>query len=546
MAEVIASLIEAVFQKLTNEALKQVVRAKGIRSELKNLEKTLSDIQDLLIDASDKEVKEFRVQKWLNGLQHLAYDIDDILDDLATEAMHLGVTEQSRGRTSMVRKLIPSCSTNFSLSSKMHHKLDDINNKLRGLENERTTLGLTVKDGRSKDISRKFQTSLVDSSSIVGRQGDKDALVLKLLGDEPCKENFSIVPIVGMGGVGKTTLAKSLYEDEQVNVRFKIKAWVCVSEEWDTFSMSYIIFQSVTGETKEFKDLNLLQEALRDQLREKLFLLVSDDVWSESSDDWESLVAPLKACAPGSKIIMTTRKEKLLRQLGCSKLDHLKSLSHDDAACLFAHHALGANNFDSHPRLKAPGEGIMRKCDGLPLALIALGRLLRTNEDELKWKEIEDSEIWCLEEGGKIIPALRLSYHQLPVYLKLLFAYCSLFPKDYAFDKDDLVLLWMAEGFLHQVRLSKSTVERLGHECFDELLSRSFFQQSPNDKSLFVMHDLMNDLATSVAGEFFFRLEKEMGKDVRKRILDKCRHMSFVFEKYEAYKKFEGIEGAKV
>ncbi|GKF22759.1 NB-ARC domains-containing protein, partial [Tanacetum coccineum] len=318
---------------------------------------------------------------WLNDLQHLAYDIDDILDDLATEAMHREFLDQSGGSTSMVRKLIPSCCTNFSLSTKMHRKLDNINIKLQGLEKERTNLGLTVKDGRSKDINRKFQTSFVDSSNIVGREGVKDALVQQLLADEPLKKHF------------------------------QLKAWVCVSDEWDTFGMSNIIFQSMTGETKEFKDLNLLQLALRDQLKEKLFLLVLDDVWSETSDDWESLVAPLKGCAPGSKIIMTTRKEKLLRELGCGKLDHLQSLLHDDAMRLFAQNALGEDNFDSHPRLKAPGEGIVRKCDGLPLALVALGRLLRTNEDEVKWKETEDSEIWSLKEGGKIIPALRLSYH---------------------------------------------------------------------------------------------------------------------------------------
>ncbi|PWA73994.1 NBS-LRR resistance-like protein [Artemisia annua] len=545
MAEVIAStLIEAVFQKLANEALKQVVRAKGIHSELKKLGRTLSRIRELLNDASSKEITNGAVQIWLNELQHLAYDIDDILDDLATEGMHRELTDQSGGSTSMVRKLIPSCCTNFSLSTKMHHRLDDITNKLQDLENEKESLGLTVKNGglevkddRSKDKNRQSQTSLVDPSRIVGRQGDKDALVLKLLGNEPCKENISIVPIVGMGGVGKTTLAKILYDDEQVKKHFKLKAWVCVSDEWDSFGMSYVIFQSVTGQTTEFKDLNLLQVALRDQLREKLFLLVLDDVWSESSDDWESLVAPLKACAPGSKIIMTTRKEKLLRQLGCGKLNHLQSLTHDNAVCLFAHHALGENNFDSHPRLKALGEGIVRKCEGLPLALIALGRLLRTNEDEVKWKEIADNEIWCLKDGGKIIPALRLSYHELPAYLKQLFAYCSLFAKDYAFDKQDLVLLWMAEGFLLQVHLRKSTVERLGHECFDELLSRSFFQHSPNDESLFVMHDLMNDLATSV--------REGNGKNARKRALDKFRHMSFVCDEYGAYKKFEGIEGAK-
>ncbi|PWA42775.1 hypothetical protein CTI12_AA541380 [Artemisia annua] len=529
MAEIIAStLIEAVFQKLANEALKQVVRAKGIHFELKKLQKTLSRIQALLNNASNKEITNEAVQVWLNDLQHLAYDIDDVLDDLATEAMCREFTDQSEGSTSMVRKLIPSCYRNFSLSSKMHHKLDDINSKLQDLEKEQVTLGLTVKSGSldvrddtPKDKNRQSQTSLVDASSIVGRQ-------------------------VGMGGVGKTTLAKILYEDDQVNDYFEVKAWVCVSDEWDSFTISNIIFQSLTGETREFRDLNLLQVALRDQLRDKLFLLVLDDVWSESSDDWETLVAPFKACAPGSKIIMTTRKDKLLRQLGCGKLKRLQSLSHDDAMCLFAQHALGENSFNSHPRLKAPGEGIVRKCNGLPLALKAVGRLLRANEDEVKWKEIEDSEIWCLEDGGNIIPALRLSYHELPAYLKQLFAYCSLFTKDYAFDKEDLVLLWMAEGFLHKkVRLIKSTIERFGLECFDELLSRSFFQHSPNDESLFVMHDLINDLATSVAGDFFFRLEKEMGKNVRKRALDKSRHMSFVCEEYGAYKKFQGIEGAK-
>ncbi|PWA87337.1 NB-ARC domains-containing protein [Artemisia annua] len=353
------------------------------------------------------------------------------------------------------------------------------------------------------------------------------------------------MPIVGMGGVGKKTLARLLYDEKQVKDHFELKAWVCVSDEWDSFQISKIIFQSVSGEDKKFEDLNLLQVALRDQLREKRFLLVLDDVWSESCEDWETLVRPFHACSCGSKIIMTTRKEQLLKKLGYDNSNRLQRLFQDDAVSLFAQHALGTNNFDSYPTYKAYGEGIVKKCDGLPLALIVLGRLLRTKRDALEWKEIVDSEIWRLKEGDEIIPALRLSYHELPACLKRLFAYCSLFPKDYTFDKQDLVLLWMAEGFLHQVRPSKSTEERLGNECFDELLSRSFFQHSPNDESLFVMHDLMNDLATSVAGDFYFRLEMELGKNVRKQALDKCRHMSFVCEEYVAYKKFEVFEGAK-
>ncbi|GKA64674.1 NBS-LRR resistance-like protein [Tanacetum coccineum] len=552
MAEVIAStLIEAVFKKLADVAVKKVGRVQGIRSELKSLEKTLYRIQALLADASDKEIKQVLVQNWLNDLKHLAYDIDDILDDLATDAMHREFVKNSGASTSKVRKLISSCCTNLSLCTKTYHMLDNINLQLQELENEKTTIGLTVKNGglqvrnnRSKDKNRVLETSVLDASSIiVGRQDDKDELIDKLLGDDPCNKNFSIVPIVGMGGVGKTTLAKILYNDEQVNSHFQLKAWVCVSDEWDSFQISKSIFQSVGGEWDEkLNFFNLLQEALVNTLREKTILLVLDDIWTESYKDWETLVRPFSVCARGSKVIITTRKAQLLKKLDCGQLKQLQCLSHDDAVSLFCQNALDANNFDLYPTLKQHGEDIVRKCKGLPLALIALGRLLRRKDDE-GWKEMVDSEIWSLkedeEEGGGIIPALKLSYHELPASLKQLFAYCSLFPKDDLFEKDGLVLLWMAEGFLHQSdHPSKLTEERLGHYYFEELLSRSFFQHAPDDKSLFVMHDLLHDLATSVAGEFFFRLEKDMGKDGRKLALEKLRHMSFVREEHEAYEKF--------
>nr|GEY40707.1 NB-ARC domains-containing protein [Tanacetum cinerariifolium] len=331
----------------------------------------------------------------------------------------------------------------------------------------------------------------------------------------------------------------------QVNSQFELKAWVCVSDPWDGIQISRSIFQSVSGEDRNFQNFNLLQEALINKLRGKKFLLVLDDVWTESYKDWETLVRPFSVCARGSKVIITTRKDQLLKELRCSQLKQLQCLSHDDAVSLFCQNALDTNNFDLYPTLKAHGEDIVGKCKGLPLALIALGRLLRRKErDEVGWKEMVDSEIWSLKEGGGIIPALKLSYHELPASLKQLFAYCSLFPKDYLFDKDDLVLLWMAEGFLHQPDPSKSTVENFGLDCFDDLLSRSFFQHSPNDESLYVMHDLMNDLATSVARDFFFRIEKGMGK-IRKRTWDKYRHMSFIFEEFGDYKNFQGIKGPK-
>nr|XP_043635538.1 putative disease resistance RPP13-like protein 1 [Erigeron canadensis]XP_043635539.1 putative disease resistance RPP13-like protein 1 [Erigeron canadensis] len=547
MAEAIAGdILKMVIQKLATEAKNRYVRSQRIHSDLKNMERSLTQITNVLNDASEKEITDAAVKQWLNDLENLAYDIDDILDGLATEAMDHELTQQPAAITSKVRKLIPTCCRNLALSNRMHYKLDSITNRLYDLEKEKNRLGLIVKDGRSKNnINRKFQTSLVDVSSIVGREKEKNELVDKLLAEERCEQNFSIIPIVGMGGVGKTTLARLLYDEKQVNDRFQLKAWVCVSDEFDSFAISKVIFQSVTGENKSFADLNLLQVALRDCLRDKTFLLVLDDVWSESCEDWEALVGPFHSCAHGSKIIMTTRKEQLLKQLGYNHLNQLQSFSNDYAMTLFAQHALGVNNFDLHPTLRPHGEGIVKKCNGLPLALKALGRLLRRKQDDEEyWKEVLNSEIWSLKNGGGIVPALKLSYNDLSARLKRLFAYCSSFPKDYMFEREDLVLLWMAEGLLRQSPPTNSTEERLGHECFEELLSRSFFQQAPNE-SFFVMHDLINDLATFVAGDFFLRLDNVPVKDTRKEVLAKYRHMSFVRKRHVTYKKFEALSKAK-
>ncbi|XP_023763068.1 putative disease resistance protein At3g14460 [Lactuca sativa] len=542
MAEIVLSaFLTVVFEKLASESLKKIARSKGVDSELKKLKRSLDQIQDLLNDASQKEIANKVVKRWLNGLQHLAYDIDDLLDDLATEAIHRELTGEFGASTRLVRKLIPTCFINFPLSTRMH-KLENITLKLQELVAEKDNLGLSVKGDSPKQMNRRLQTSLIDASTIVGREGDKDALIHKLLKDEPSDRNFSIVPIVGMGGVGKTTLARLLYDEMQEKDRFELKAWVCVSDEFDIYNISKIILQSIGGGNQEFTDLNLLQVALKEKISKKRFLLVLDDVWSESYSDWEILARPFLAGAPGSKIIMTTRKLSLLTKLGYNQPYNLSVLSHENALSLFCRHALGEDNFDSHPALKPHGEGIVEKCDGLPLALIALGRLLRTKTDKEEWKELLNSEIWGSGEGDEIVPALRLSYNDLSASLKQLFAYCSLFPKDYMFNKEELVLLWMAEGFLHQSATNK-TMERLGHEGFDELLSRSFFQHAHDDESLFVMHDLMNDLAASVAGDFFSRLDIEMKKEIRKEALEKYRHMSFVCEDYMVYKKFEAFKG---
>ncbi|XP_022002769.1 putative disease resistance RPP13-like protein 1 [Helianthus annuus] len=535
-----AALVKVIFEKLADEAFKRYARSQNIHSELKQLGSTLSQIQALLNDASHKEITDESVRLWLNSLQHLAYDIDDVLDDVATEAMHRELTPESEASTSMVRKLIPTCCTNFSLSHRLSPKLDSITTKLQHLQKQNP--GLIVKGEKPKiNTNRRNETSLPERD-VVGREVETKKLLNQLLVGESSKENFSILPIVGLGGVGKTTLARILYNDTRVKDHFELMAWVCVSDEFDVFKISETIFECVATENKQFKDVNQLQIALREQFKDKRFLLVLDDVWNQNYDDWEILVRPFHSGAAGSRVIMTTRQQDLLKKIGFNHVDNLESLSHEDALSLLALHALDVDNFDSHETLKPQAEGIVKKCGALPLALKAIGRLLRTKTEGEEWDDVLKSKIWDLENADAIVPALRLSYHDLPADLKRLFAYCSLFPKDFMFDKEELILLWIAEGYLNESTANKSP-ERLGHEYFEKLLSRSFFQPAPSGEPFFVMHDLMNDLATFVAGEYFLRFDNQT--EMAEEALGKYRHMSFMREDYVGFQKFEAFPRAR-
>ncbi|GJW50200.1 NB-ARC domains-containing protein [Tanacetum coccineum] len=398
MAELIlTALLKVIFEKLTSVAVNKITRSKEIHSELKKWERSLSHIQSFLEDASQKEVTQAAVKQWLNGLQHLAYDIDDILDALATDAMSHEFTNMSEGISSKVRKLIPACCTNFSLSTRMDGKLNSITARLQELIDEKNNLGLIVKDGGQKNKNRNYQTSLVDAPSIVGREDDKKELLQKLLGDEPCSQNFSIVPIVGMGGMGKTTLARLLYDDQQVKDHFELKAWVCVSEDFDCFNIR------------------------------KRFLLVLDDIMEPKN---------------------------------VGRLGNTAGPSFEWLVDANNHHTRG---------LRLHGEGIVKKCDGLPLALKALGSLLRTKTDEEDWKQLLNNEIWTLEDGGGVLPALRLSYYDLSARLKQLFAYCCLIPRIRVCRKDDLILCGCGRVF-DNFQLPNKSMESLGEECIQRVV----------------------------------------------------------------------------
>ncbi|XP_018856673.2 putative disease resistance protein At3g14460 [Juglans regia] len=389
---------------------------------------------------------------------------------------------------------------------------------------------------RRKPSERLPTTSLIEDSDICGRNDDKDEIINKLLPDDASDNKIGVIAIVGMGGMGKTTLAQLVYNDNKVQKHFDLVAWVCVSEEYDVFKVMKTILEAVTSSTSDIQDLNRLQLQVNERLMGKKFLLVLDDVWNRNYTDWEILSNPFKSRAQGSRIIVTTRDLGVASVMRAFATHHLKELQEEDCQKLFARHAFHDAN-SMNLEFKELGRQIVEKCKRLPLAIKLIGALLRDKVDVSEWDMVLNSEIWSL--SNEILPALRLSYKHLPSYIKRCFAYCSIFPKDYAFKKDQVVLLWMAEGFLHKTE--NRTMEQIGDDYFVTLVSRSLFQKSSGDEFSFEMHDLINDLAKFVSGDFTFRLEVDSRSH---RNVNKTRHVSYARERYENFKKFEALQEA--
>ncbi|EEF37064.1 putative disease resistance RPP13-like protein 1 [Ricinus communis] len=538
----LSAFLQVLFDRMASREVLDFFKGQKLNDALLNkLKTTMISVNAVLDDAEEKQITKPAVKEWLDELKDAAYEADDLLDEIAYECLRSEVEATSQTDVDQVRNFF----SNFSPFKKVKEvkleevsKLEEILERLELLVKQKEALGL--REGIEERHSHKIPTtSLVDESvGIYGRDFDKKAIVKQLF--EANGNDLSVIPIVGMGGVGKTTLAQYVYNEPRVQESFDLKAWVCVSAVFDVFKVTKDILEDVTRKKCDITTLNLLQLELKEKLKGKRFLLVLDDVWDDNYANWDVLRKPLKSGALGSKIIVTTRHETVASIMGnVLHHHHLTELSDHDCWLLFSKHAFGEGNSAAHPELAILGQEIVRKCRGLPLAAKALGGVLRSKRDTKEWERIFKSLLWELS-NDEILPALRLSYHYLPPHLKRCFAYCAVFPKDYNFSKEELILLWRAEGFIVQPKGSREK-EDVGAEYFEDLVSRSFFQKSHLYKSAFVMHDLINDLAKYVSGEFCFQWENGDSCEVAKR----TRHLSYLRTNHDTSVKFESIYRAK-
>ncbi|PRQ20771.1 putative P-loop containing nucleoside triphosphate hydrolase, leucine-rich repeat domain, L [Rosa chinensis] len=514
MAEALVNLLveqlgSVVFHQ-TSEGVKLILNAK---KDVNKFRSTLKLIQNVLDDAEKKQVSDPAVRDWLDQLKDVSYKMDDVLDAWNTETGKREADEKQETQGSDVEVRFSFRSNCFCLAQlnevthryKIGSAIKDLNEELTQIYVDKNKFSLqstmpAAVVNVEQPNPRPITSSFVDISTIYGREVEKERLVSELL--RKTRPGL-VIPVVGMGGVGKTSLTQLVYNDARVQAHFGIKAWVCVSDPFDVIKIAKEILEHVSG-IKSQDSSNLLEKLLENvekHIKDKKILLVLDDVWTEDQTEWESLRLPvlMQSCAKGSRILVTTRKQEVAQMMRATgDMITLGKLSDLDSLDLFNSIAFLDREQDKSNKVFGDiAEKIVRKCDGLPLVLKTLGSLLLHKLTIREWEEVLYSEIWkvkVVEE--KVFRPLLLSYYDLAPEIKSCLLYCATYPKDFEFNKEILIEQWMSQGYLNIGKNREEATQ--GREVFTKLVMRCFFQdfsQNALTKEIIgcKMHDTVHD-----------------------------------------------------
>jgi len=485
--------------------LREFGRINGVMNELEKLKNTVESIRVVLLDAEEKqEAQNHAVRNWVRRLKDVLHPADDLLDEFVIEDMRSKMDETHKNKvTKVLHSLSPS---KISFRRKMAYEIEKIQKGFNDVVKDMSGLNLNsnVVVVQQTNCVRRETSSFVLESDIIGREDDKKKII-SLLRQPHENQNVSLIAIVGFGGLGKTTLAQMIYSDVEVQNLFEKRMWVCVSENFEVKTIVKSMLESLTkNKIDDALSLDNLQTKLRDHLTGERYLLVLDDIWNESYEKWAQLKTYLMCGAQGSKVVVTTRSAIVAQTMGVSVPYVLNGLIPEESWSLLKKIASWDDTIGVNRTIESIGRKIAEKCKGVPLAIRSLGGILQSKSEERELIDVLQGNFWNLcEDKDSIMPVLKLSYHNLSPQQRQCFAYCSLYPKDWEFEKDELIQMWMAHGYL-DCSVEGKSMEDVGNQFVNIFLMKSFFQDAKLNKdgdiNGFRMHDLMHDLATQVAG----------------------------------------------
>lgn len=536
-ASLIYSLLNLAGSKLASKIFCEFSSALGVKKDLHQLFDLVEEIKNFLHSVGDKVIKNDPAFTWLKELKDIAYNIDDLLNDFHMESEKQKAKQIDGDKLVMVRCFLDRPKSIW-FQHKMANKIKIIREKFEAIISKRKDFN-TLRDGLPMVDSteeRQIVTwelpslTIIDETTVLGRDDDKSKVIYELTKSEDKEailqktndqERVSVMSIIGLGGSGKTTLAKLVFNDEnEIKKHFEVRIRVYVSQKFDACKLIGKLFEAITEQKSENHPLQSMSRVITEQLNGKRFLLVMDDVWNKDLLEWEQFMLHLKAGAAGSRILLTTRSQEVAEVVNSKLLHNLQVLSEDDSWKLFLQ-STGRAKEGLDSEFIQTGKDIVRKCGGVPLAVKALGGIIGSKKEINSWRAVKDSELWNIND--KVFTSLLLSYFHLPAYLQQCFLLCSIFPKGYLIDKDHLIVQWIAHGLVIPMN-ELEQLEDVRNDYFDSLLKISFLQDIAQDKHTSIvtckMHDLVHDLALHI-------LEDEIAFMPEKAINDprqSCRH----------------------
>nr|UYX79455.1 wheat stem rust immune receptor SR9G [Triticum aestivum] len=569
-------LVQSILDSFFTERMEAWTREIGLAEDVEKLKFQMRYVQMVLAAAKGRSIDNMPLAQSLDDLRGLIYDSEDVMDELdyyrleqqiiegkgcsAPTGTNLEGSYVSSSTLSSVVKLV--CSATSQITDWISHGRkrkreeeglahcnmlpleikDSISKRINVIVNLLCSNGNSVKgvlqlenlrtmatSSKSQNIARDhyMTTSVPIESKVYGRDAERDKIIDLLI--KGGSSDLNVLPVVGSGGIGKTTLVRYVYHAKRIKDHFDLLIWVCVSTNFDVVGLTLQILDHVCEDRPYEKksSLNKLQEILQENIRNKRFLLVMDDMWEEKDrSGWIKLLAPLKSNkVKGCMVLATTRTKSVAKMIGTMDEITLSGLDEKEFWLFFKACAFRNDNREHHPSLQSIGKQIAKALKGFPLAAQSVGALLSTDVSYEHWTTVRDK--WKSLQGydDDILPILKLSYDYLPVYLQRCFSYCSLYPEDYGFDGKELVHAWISQNFV-QCKDPTIRLEETGHEYLEKLVDLGFFQK---DGSHYVMHDLMHVLAGMVSSNECATIDGLKSGAIRASV----RHLSIIITDYD-------------
>ncbi|KAJ4724316.1 Disease resistance protein [Melia azedarach] len=531
------AIVSFAVERLGDFLIQEAVFLGGVRNEMQLIKNELEWIVCFIKDAEEKQDDDPLVRKWVSDIRDIAYDIEDVLDKFLLKVDD-GETPGQR-----VPGFLPSirmCACIFSEGKEKVNlyrtgkKIEDLRKRISDLTRKRERYGLKNIDSKSEGTSNSLgrlkqlrrATSFAVEEEDVGFEDDADKLLAKLLEEEPRR---FLISLFGMGGLGKTTLARKLYHSDDVKNKFDCCAWVSVSQDYQTEDLLLRIIKSfniITSDHLERMREQDLERYLHKSLQGRSYLVVIDDVWKKEA--WESLKRAFPDKKNGSRVIITTRiKEVAERSDERTHFHELRFLRPDESWQLLSEKAFRNTNADEE--LEKLGREMVQKSNGLPLAIVVLGGLLSTKKRQ-EWRIVRDN-IWrhLRNDSIHISNLLALSFNDLSYQLKLCFLYLGLFPEDYEINIEKLIKLLVAEDLIAQDY--DRILEDVAKHNLEQLINRSLIQLEKRCWGRIAtcrLHDLLRDLAIQKARELnFLHIYDQIKNTTCSSSMSSCRRQAF-------------------